>query len=187
MTAPKCEERGLGFFFGERDRQTRLSRFVRVSSFSLSLWIFPRERCRIYHWRIIINLSLPLESMSVIARCATFVATKTSLKQQFAVNNRSSATKIVRYAIKERKRWERLYIWSFRAFATKCFSLLFGSFTCTENGGNTTSYYCCSLFALERLPLTTTTMIIIIVIIVTPIRRILTRLFPLLCARVNRE
>ncbi|CAL6279399.1 unnamed protein product [Bathycoccus prasinos] len=34
--------------------------------------------------------------MSVIARCATFVATKTSLKQQFAVNNRSSATKIVR-------------------------------------------------------------------------------------------
>ena len=34
--------------------------------------------------------------MSVIARCATFVATKTSLKQQFAVNNRSSVTKIVR-------------------------------------------------------------------------------------------
>jgi hypothetical protein len=28
------------------------------------------------------------------------------LKQQFAVNNRSSVTKIVRYAIKERKRWE---------------------------------------------------------------------------------
>ena len=42
MTAPKCEERGSGFFFGERDRQTRFC----VSSFSLSL-NFPL-RCRIY-------------------------------------------------------------------------------------------------------------------------------------------
>ena len=47
--------------------------------------------------------------MSVIARCATFVATKTSLKQQFAVNNRSSATKIVRYALK-RERDECLHL-----------------------------------------------------------------------------
>ena len=94
--------------------------FLCLFFFSLN---FPL-RCRIYHWRASsssISLSLPLESMSVIARCATFVATKTSLKQQFAVNNRSSATKIVRYAIKERKRCEHLYIWSFRAFATKVF------------------------------------------------------------------
>ena len=186
MTASKCEQRGLGFFFGERDRQTRLSRFVCASLLFLSLWIFPWgvEFTDAHHHQ---SLSLPLESMSVIARCATFVATKTSLKQQFAVNNRSSATKIVRYAIQERKRWERLSIWSFRAFATKCFSLFFGSLNCTENGGKTTSYYCCSLFSLERLPLTTTTTFFIIVVIVTPIRRILTRRFPLLCARVNRE
>ena len=104
MTA-NCEERGGGFFFGERDRQTRFE--IRSCLFFFSL-NFPL-RCRIYHWRASsssISLSLPLESMSVIARCATFVATKTSLKQQFAVNNRSSVTKIVRYAIKERKRWE---------------------------------------------------------------------------------
>ena len=107
MTAPKCEERGLGFFFGERDRQTRLSRFVCASLLFLSLSEFSLEVSNLPLTRIIIinlSLSLPLESMSVIARCATFVATKTSLKQQFAVNNRSSATKIVRYAIKERKR-----------------------------------------------------------------------------------
>lgn len=131
MTAPKREERGLGFFFGERDRQTRFC----VSSFSLSL-NFPL-RCRIY-WRASsssISLSLPLESMSVIARCATFVATKTSLKQQFAVNNRSSATKIVRYAIKERKRCEHLYIWSFRAFATKVFLCFLGVWIAQKMAG----------------------------------------------------
>ena len=72
-------------------------------------------------------------------------------------------------------------------FCDKSFSLFFGSLNCTENGGKTTSYYCCSLFSLERLPLTTTTTFFIIVVIVTPIRRILTRRFPLLCARVNRE
>ena len=106
MTAPKCEERGVGFFFGERDRQTRLSRFVRASLLFLSLSEFSLEVSNLLTRIIIINLSLslPLESMSVIARCATFVATKTSLKQQFAVNTRSSATKIVRYALKERKR-----------------------------------------------------------------------------------
>ena len=135
MTAPQCEERGLGFFFGERDRQTRLSRFVFVSLLFLSLWIFPwgvEFTTDAHHHQ---SLSLPLESMSVIARCATFVATKTSLKQQFAVNNRSSATKIVRYAIKERKRWERLYIWSFRAFATKVFLCFLGVWIAQKMAG----------------------------------------------------
>ena len=121
-----------------RERQTDASFEIRlcVSSFSLSL-NFPL-RCRIYHWRASsssISLSLPLESMSVIARCATFVATKTSLKQQFAVNNRSSATKIVRYAIQERKRWERLYIWSFRAFATKVFLCFLGVWIAQKMAG----------------------------------------------------
>ena len=122
-----------------RERQTDASFEIRFCLSSFSLWIFPRERCRIYHyWRASsssISLSLPLESMSVIARCATFVATKTSLKQQFAVNNRSSATKIVRYAIKERKRWERLYIWSFRAFATKVFLCFLGVWIAQKMAG----------------------------------------------------
>ena len=137
MTAPKCEERGVGFFFGERDRQTRLSRFVRASLLFLSLSEFSLEVSNLLTRIIIINLSLslPLESMSVIARCATFVATKTSLKQQFAVNNRSSATKIVRYAIKERKRCERLYIWSFRAFATKVFLCVLGVWIAQKMAG----------------------------------------------------
>lgn len=148
MTAPKREERGLGFFFGERDRQTlrARSRFVFTVFFSeFSL------RCRIYHWRASsssISLSLPLESMSVIARCATFVATKTSLKQQFAVNNRSSATKIVRYAIKERKRWECLHLIILRF--CDCFFFVFWEFELKKRERKwrekTTSY--CSLFSL---------------------------------------
>ena len=161
------------------------SRFVFTvffSEFSLEVSNLPLTRIIIIN----LSLSLPLESMSVIARCATFVATKTSLKQQFAVNNRSSATKIVRYALlKEMRTSLHLII---PRFCDKSFSLFFGSLNCTENGGKTTSYSYCSLFSLERLPLTTTTTtFFIIVIIVTPIRRILTRRFPLLCARVNRE
>ena len=87
----------------ETDRRVFRDSFVRLFFFSLSE--FSLEVSNLLTRIIIINLSLslPLESMSVIARCATFVATKTSLKQQFAVNNRSSVTKIVRYAIKERK------------------------------------------------------------------------------------
>ena len=105
MTA-KCEERGGGLFLA-RETDRRVSRFVRVSSFSLCIFPSWGVECTTDAHHHHQSLSLPLESMSVIARCATFVATKTSLKQQFAVNNhRSSATKIVRYAIKERKRWE---------------------------------------------------------------------------------
>ena len=122
-----------------RERQTDASFEIRscVSSFSLSLWIFPWgvEFTDAHHHHQSLSLSLPLESMSVIARCATFVATKTSLKQQFAVNNRSSATKIVRYAIKERKRCERLYIWSFRAFATKVFLCFLGVWIAQKMAG----------------------------------------------------
>jgi hypothetical protein len=58
MTAPKCEERGVGFFFGERDRQTRLSRFVRASLLFLSLSEFSLEVSNLLTRIIIINLSL---------------------------------------------------------------------------------------------------------------------------------
>ena len=111
--------------FGERDKQMlrARSRFVFVSLLFLSE--FSLEVSNLPLTLIIINLSLSLslESMSVIARYATFVATKTSLKQQFAVNNRSSATKIVRYALK-RERDECLNLIILRATV---FSLFFGS------------------------------------------------------------
>jgi hypothetical protein len=59
MTAPRCEERGLGFFFGERDRQTRFEIRLCVSSFSLSLNFPSREVSNLPLTRIIIiNLSL---------------------------------------------------------------------------------------------------------------------------------
>ena len=96
------------YFWRERQTDAFRDSFVSLlflSEFSLEVSNLPLTRIIIIN----LSLSLPLESMSVIARCATFVATKTSLKQQFAVNNRSSATKIVRYALK-RERDENVYI-----------------------------------------------------------------------------
>ena len=174
MTA-NCEERGGGFFFGERDRQTRFE--IRSCLF------FSRRRRQLSSEEQIKSAErmLSLESMSVIARYATFVATKTSLKQQFAVNNRSSVTKIVRYAIKERKRWEECLHLIILRFCD-WFFFFFGSLNWTENGGKTTSYY--ALFSLVVYSLPTTTFFIIII---TLILRILTILFSLLCAHMNHK
>ena len=187
MTAPKCEERGLGFFFGERDRQTRFEIRFCVSSFSLSLNFPSREVSNLpltHHHHQSLSLfrkHVRHRPMRDFRRHENqFKATVCGEQSIVRDENRQVRNK------REKEMRTSLHLIIPR-FCDKSFSLFFGSLNCTENGGKTTSYYCCSLFSLERLPLTTTTTFFIIVIIVTPIRRILTRLFPLLCARVNRE
>ena len=112
-------------FFSSRVRDSFLRVSLSLLFLSLALSLnFPKRGVEFTtdaHHRQSLSLSLSLESMSVIARCATFVATKTSLKQQFAVNTRSSATKIVRYALKERKRWMSTFDHS----ARDCFFFVF--------------------------------------------------------------